>query len=119
PICAIMTSCLNLQEITTAWLSTTGVLGEVIKHVAFGNTPPFIQNNERAAIRQSRHGAICLPLAWHSACSIERKLHEQCGSSGSLLMGGAAFPIESGPLHTPHGQGTAFTSLRCQTWVSK
>src|SRR6266849_4335668 len=96
-------------------------------------------SSERRCCRASRGGNLAGPIipissrhlpcpcsprtsiteTWHSACSTERTLHEQCGSSRSFLMGGAAFPIECGPLHTPHGQGTTSTSLIYQTWVSQ
>src|SRR4051812_5052465 len=36
--------------------------GDVHTHIAGTNAPPFIQNNARAALRQSRQGVVCLPL---------------------------------------------------------
>jgi hypothetical protein len=64
---------------------------------------------ERAEIGNSRSTVVraCALLdrmaqSLHYAVSMTK----QCGSSCSLLRGGAAFSIESGPLNTPHGQGT-------------
>jgi len=54
-----------------------------------------------------------MPISWNgiALAMTEPTLHSQCSSSRSLLRRGAAFPIERGPLHTPHGQGITSKSL--------